>query len=81
MRTYLILKDKAARWNADPEIQALVAEIHADDGSLQSLTGAYTPEKAAALKSRDSDLAALARRGLTYARIDQLTVDLLLGVR
>ena len=25
MRTYLILKDKAERWNADPEIQALVA--------------------------------------------------------
>jgi len=81
MRTYLILKDKAARWNADPEIQALVAEIHADDGSLQSLTGAYTPEKAAALKSRDFDHAALARRGLPYERLDQLTVELLLGVR
>ena len=24
MRTYLILKEKAARWNADPEIQAIV---------------------------------------------------------
>ncbi len=81
MRTYLILKDKAARWNADPEIQALVAEIHADDGSLQSLTGAYTHEKAAALKSRDFDHAALARRGLPYERLDQLTVELLLGVR
>src|ERR671923_563409 len=28
MRTYLILKEKAARWNADQEIQALVKEIH-----------------------------------------------------
>ena len=33
MRTYLILKEKAERWNADPEIQALVARItEADDG-------------------------------------------------
>jgi xylose isomerase len=34
MRTYLILKEKAAQWNADPEIRALLAEINADDGSL-----------------------------------------------
>jgi len=27
MRTYLILKEKAAQWNADPEIQALLADI------------------------------------------------------
>src|SRR6266481_1464567 len=27
MRTYLILKDKAARWNADPEIKALLGNI------------------------------------------------------
>jgi xylose isomerase len=31
MRTYLILKEKAERFNADPEIQGLLAEIHADD--------------------------------------------------
>src|SRR5690606_38189870 len=28
MRTYLILKEKAARWHADAEIQALVKEAH-----------------------------------------------------
>ncbi len=28
MRTYLILKERAARWNADKEIQAIVAEAH-----------------------------------------------------
>jgi xylose isomerase len=27
MRTYLILKEKAFRWNADPEIQAILKEI------------------------------------------------------
>ena len=29
MRTYLMLKEKAAQFNADPEIQALLAEINA----------------------------------------------------
>ena len=29
MRTYLILKERAARWNADAEIQALLAEAQA----------------------------------------------------
>ena len=28
MRTYLILKERAARWNADAEIQAIVREAH-----------------------------------------------------
>ena len=37
MRTYLILKDKAERWNADPEIQELVAQIGADDGSMAAV--------------------------------------------
>ncbi|HRE28385.1 MAG TPA: xylose isomerase [Anaerolineales bacterium] len=81
MRTYLILKEKAARWNADPDIQALVAEINADDGSLAPLTGAYSTEKAAALKSRDLQPASLALRGLPYERLDQLTIEVLLGVR
>ncbi len=81
MRTYLILKEKAARWNADPEIQALVAEITADDGSLAALTGAYSAEKAAALKGRDLQPATLALRGLPYERLDQLTIEVLLGVR
>ena len=81
MRTYLILKEKAARWNADPDIQALVAEINADDGSLAPLTGAYSAEKAAALKARDLQPANVAQRGLPYERLDQLTIEVLLGAR
>ncbi|HPD41276.1 MAG TPA: xylose isomerase, partial [Anaerolineae bacterium] len=79
MRTYLILKEKAARFNADPEIQALLAEINADDGALAPFCGAYTPEKAAALKAQPFDRVILAGRGLHYERLDQLTIDLLLG--
>ncbi len=81
MRTYLILKDKAGQWNADPEIQALLAEIHADDGSTDAFKGMYSPKKAAALKAASFDRVALGARGLAYERLDQLTVELLLGVR
>jgi xylose isomerase len=81
MRTYLILKAKAAQFNADPEIQALLAEINADDGSTDRFKGAYTREKAIALKAASFDHAALARRGLSYERLDQMTNELLLGVR
>ncbi len=81
MRTYLILKEKAAQWNADPEIRALLAEINADDGSLATYFGPYTPQKAAALKDLPFDRQAIGRRGLLYERLDQLTMEVLLGVR
>jgi xylose isomerase len=81
MRTYLILKEKARQFNQDQEIQALLAEINADDQAMRPYFGAYTSEKAAALKSQAFDRLAIAHRGLKYERLDQLTVDLLLGVR
>ena len=81
MRTYLILKQKAEQWNADPDIQALLAEINADDGSTDAFKDAYSAEKAAALKAASFDRVALGARGLAYERLDQLTVELLLGVR
>lgn len=81
MRTYLILKEKAAQWNADKEIQALVAEINADDGSMDQYFGKYSAEKANALKAQAFDRNAISRRGLKYERLDQLTVEILLGVR
>ena len=81
MRTYLILKEKAACWNADQEIQALVAEINADDGLMNQYFGKYSAEKADALKAEAFDRAAISQRGLKYERLDQLTVEVLLGVR
>jgi xylose isomerase len=81
MRTYLVLKEKAAQWNNDPEIQALLKEINADDGALTPYFGHYSAEKAAALKGIDFPRQALGARGLAYEKLDQLTVDLLLGVR
>jgi xylose isomerase len=81
MRTYLLLKEKAARFNADAEIQALLAEVNAEDPALKPYFGAYTPEKAKALKGIEFDRKTIAARGLKYERLDQLTIDLLLGAR
>jgi xylose isomerase len=77
MRTYLILKEKAARWNADAEIQALVQEAHGDGRML----GAFSADSARDLAARTFDRTAIARRGLGYERLDQLTTEILLGVR
>lgn len=81
MRTYLILKEKARHFNADADIQALLAQINAEDGPAAALLGEYHPQRAAALKGANFDRVELAARGLAYEHLDQLTVELLLGVR
>jgi xylose isomerase len=78
-RTYLILKDKAARWNAHPEIKSLLAEIARIMTASLSL-GNTRNERASSLLAQDFDRAALAEKGLKYERLDQLTMDTLLGV-
>ena len=81
MRTYLILKEKAAQWHSDIEIQELLGEIDTLDSSMASFFGKYRAAKAAALKAQSFDRAAIARHGLKYERLDQMTIELLLGVR
>ncbi len=81
MRTYLILKEKAAQFNADEEIQALLAEINADRGNASRYLTPYSAEAATALKAHTFDREAIAARGLGYEKLDQLTNELLLGVR
>jgi xylose isomerase len=80
MRTYLILKECARRWNADPDIQALVRESEAAGAGAPELRR-YSPEHRKQLLSESFDRAALASRGLAYERLDQLTMEVLLGVR
>lgn len=77
MRTYLILREKARQWNEDREIQTLLAEINA--GDQQPFV--YSSGTAQELKTRQFDRHALGARGLPYERLDQLTIELLLGVR
>jgi xylose isomerase len=80
MRTYLILKDKAARWNQDPDIKALLAEISEKKPSSPT-AASYSSDNAARLLGHNFDRVALSSKGLQYERLDQLTMDILLGVR
>jgi len=80
MRTYLILKEKARQFNEHPAIQELLAQIQPRDAELESLMSHYSPQNAQALRQKQFDINALARKGLGYEKLDQLVIDLLLGV-
>ena len=81
MRSYLIYKDKGRRWNEDKEIQALLREQSARPGDgLPALNG-YSRATAEALKAASFDRRELGARGLAYERLDQLTLEVILGVR
>ena len=79
MRTYLILKEKAKQFAADPEIQELLKDIRGQAADI--VVGKYSRKQADALKTHAFDHVALAARPLPYERLDQLVIDLLLGVR
>ena len=76
MRTYLILKEKAQRWNADTEIAALVKETTGD-----VKVGKYSAAGRDTLLRHSFDRTAIASKGLQYEKLDQLTMEVLLGVR
>ncbi len=79
MRTYLIFRDKARQFRADTEIQALLEEINTPSGD--GPPASYSTAAMQALRARQFDRAALASKRLPYERLDQLVVELLLGVR
>jgi len=81
MRNYLILKDKARQFNEDAEIQSLLAELRAGTPGNGASAMAYSRSRADEIKATTLDRNALAGRPLPYERLDQLTVDILFGVR
>lgn len=80
MRTYLILKEKVAAFNADTEIQGLLADL-GKRGAARGARVTYSADGAKELKQRTFDLEPMRAKGYGYERIDQLTMELLLGVR
>ena len=80
MRTYLILKEKARRWGSDREIQSILKEV-SGNGSGPSHMGGYSKENASRLLTRVFNKDEILKKRLPYERLDQLTVDMLLGVR
>ena len=80
MRTYMILKEKAARWNLDSEIQALLREINVKNAVLEKLTRTYSKTSAKRLLAVPFDHPRLANARLPYEKLDQLTMELLMGL-
>jgi xylose isomerase len=77
----MILRDKARRWNADTEIQGLLKRINVEDGAMSKLTKKFSAASAKKLLSADLDRIELAKAPLPYEKLDQLTMELLMGVR
>jgi xylose isomerase len=79
MRTYLILKDKAEQWNANAEIQAILRELNKPvPGS--PLVGKYSKSGVETLLGYVFNKDKILEKRLPYERLDQLTIDILLGV-
>jgi xylose isomerase len=83
IRSYLILKDKVARFHKDSEIQGVINALQQQDSEYNgpAASGGYSVEAADAVKGRSFDVDALANRGRRYEELDQLVMELLLGVR
>jgi xylose isomerase len=80
MRNYLIFKEKAEEWNADDEIRAILKELSANSNGAPRV-GNYSNQGAAALLAHSFDKEGIMRKRLPYERLDQLTIDILTGVR
>ena len=79
MRTYLILKEKVAAFHADAEIKQLLADLDAR-GAAPGKRITFARD-AQAIKDETFDLEAMRAKGFAYERLDQLTMEILLGVR
>jgi xylose isomerase len=80
MRTYLILKEKARRWNADKEIQTILDQINSASAGTPSVAH-YSKQDSSTLLSQVFDKDAILKKRLPYERLDQLTIDILTGTR
>jgi len=81
MRTYLILKDKVKRFNEDKEIQAIIAAANPKNPEMTNLMGKFSKANADTIKATDFDRVALGKIGLQYEKLDQLTLEIIMGVR
>jgi xylose isomerase len=83
MRNYLALKQKAAAFRADPEVQAALKASRLDQLAQTTLAEG---EKLADLLAdssafEDFDIETAAKRGMAFEHLDQLAMDHLLGIR
>ena len=78
MRNYLILRDKARAFRADPEVHQALADARVDRLSEPTLAEGETIES---LRAEAFDPEEAGRRGMAFERLDQLALEHLFGVR
>ncbi|QBI20614.1 xylose isomerase [Egibacter rhizosphaerae] len=83
MRTYLLLKERAAAFRADPEVQQLLASGKVTELATPTLAPGETPEEllgdTSAFERFDAD--GVGARGYGFVELDQLALEHLLGAR
>jgi len=78
MRNYLILRDKARAFRADPEVAEALRAARVDQLALPTLADG---ESWRDIRGFTPDADALGRRGMAFERLDQLALEHLYGVR
>jgi xylose isomerase len=80
MRMYTLLRDRAAAFRADPDVQAALAAARVPELSIPTLGEG---ESIADLRAADADFdpAATGARGANFVQLTQLAVEHLLGAR
>ncbi|MGC4744610.1 xylose isomerase [Micromonospora sp. DT201] len=83
MSTYLLLKERAAAFRADPEVVEALAASKVGDLNTPTLDAGEGYEEFLADRSafEDVDVDAVAARGFGFVRLNQLAVEHLLGAR
>ncbi|WP_229868053.1 xylose isomerase, partial [Streptomyces chryseus] len=81
MRNYLILKERAAAFRADPEVQDALRASRLDDLARPTAADGLTALLADRSAYEDFDVTAAAERSMSFEVLDQLALDHLLGVR
>ncbi|MFZ3573448.1 xylose isomerase [Streptomyces sp. BH097] len=81
MRNYLILKDRAAAFRDDAEVQAALAASRLDELAKPTAADGLSALLADKSAFEEFDVEAAAERGMAFECLDQLAMDHLLGVR
>jgi xylose isomerase len=81
MRNYLILKERAAAFRADPEVAAALAASRLDELALPTAPQGLAELLADPTAYESFDAGAAAERSMAFERLDQLALEHLLAVR
>ncbi|MFF5973817.1 xylose isomerase [Streptomyces sp. NPDC012769] len=81
MRNYLILKERAAAFRADPEVVAALAASRLDELAAPTAADGLAGLLADPTAYETFDVSAAAERSMAFERLDQLALEHLLGVR